>query len=161
MTKEAFIEQVTALTNMLYRVSYGLLANPEDQADAVQESIRKALCKRESLRDDQFFRTWLVRILINECRNIQRRGGREIPAEEIVLAAPPEANRELYEALMALPDKYRLPVMLHYIEGYAVMEIARMLRVPEGTVKTRLRKARGLLKALLQDEEEGCAYEKA
>ncbi len=167
MTKQAFMDNIIALTDTLYRVSYGILGNRDDQADAVQECLRRALQKRETLRDDRLLTTWLVRILINECYTLLRRRQRELPfneeaeiAEDIADTPPPLADGELYDALMSLPDKYRLPVMLHYIEGYAMKEIAAMLRMPEGTVKTRLRHARGLLKEMLEDEE-GCAYEKA
>lgn len=152
MTKEAFEVQVVALVETLYRVSYSLLKNPEDQADAVQEAIGKALKKRESLREERYIKTWLIRILLNECYNILRKKQREIPSEDIKAVAPPGANRELYEALMSLEEKYRLPIVLHYIEGYDLRDVAQMMRMPEGTVKTRLSRGRLKLRDLLGEE---------
>lgn len=68
--------------------------------------------------------------------------------------AAPENSSELYEAVMGLEQKYRLPVVLYYIEGFRTAEIAAMLRLPEGTVKTRLRRAR----EILRKELEGVCY---
>ncbi len=153
MTKGAFDEKVVSLLGALHSVSYSLLPNAEDQADAVQECVKKALQKRDSLRDDAQFKTWIVRILVNECYNILRKKKRLVPTEEIEIAAPPEADGEVFEALMRLPDKLRLPVVLHHIEGYATKEIARILRLPEGTVKGRLVRGREHLKRLLTGEE--------
>ena len=96
--------------------------------------------------------TWLTRILINECRSILRARARLVPLEpELAESVPaPEENGELYAALMGLPEKYRTPVTLHYIAGFRSSEIAEMLLVPEGTVKTRLRRAREILREELE-----------
>ena len=153
MTKEQFDQQIISLRSMLYYVSYGLLTNPMDQDDAVQEAIHKALVKRNSLRDDSHFKSWLTRILINECYNILRRRTREAPTEEIMPQAPPDANREVFDSLVTLDVKLRLPIILHYYEGYTTKEIAGILRVPEGTIKGRLVSARKQLGQLLHDEE--------
>ena len=69
-------------------------------------------------------------------------------------AAPPDADPALHDAIARLDGKLRLPVVLHYMEGYAVSDIARMLRLPAGTVKTRLAKARALLRIQLSDEDD-------
>lgn len=153
MTKEQFDQQIIALRSMLYYVSYGLLTNAMDQDDAVQEAIHKALVKRTSLRDDKSFKSWLTKILINECYNILRRRSREVPTEEIPPQAPPDAHPELFEALTALDVKLRLPILLHHYEGYTTKEIASILRVPEGTVKGRLVRAREQLGKLLNERE--------
>lgn len=153
MDKEAFADRVVALEDVLYRVSYTLLPNPEDQKDAVQECLRKAFQKHESLRDDDRLQGWLVRILVNECYNVLRQKKRIMPVEEVVVTVPPKADPFLNEALMSLAPKHRLPLVLHYIEGYGISEIGRILRLPEGTVKTRMARARKLLKAMLEAEE--------
>lgn len=152
MTKEAFLEQVLEHRSALYYVSYGLLPNKEDQEDAVQECIHKALKKRETLRDDQYFKTWITRILINECYNILRRRKREIPSEEIAIVAPQTANYGLFESVMELEEKLRVPIILHYLEGYTTREVAKILRAPESTIKSRLAKARGMLSQMIDFE---------
>lgn len=154
MTREQFDQAILSLRSMLYYVSYGLLANSNDQDDAVQEAIRKALEKRASLRDEKQFKSWLTRIVINECYNILRKRKREIPTEELpALEVPPQAKEELFDALMTLEVKRRLPIVLHYYEGYTTKEIAQILRVPEGTIKGRLVRAREQLGLLLQEKE--------
>ena len=98
-------------------------------------------------------KTWLVRILINECYNIHRRRAREAPGELPERAAPPGADRELHDALMRLPEEVRTPIVLHYMEGYPIGEIASALRLAQGTVKSRMRRGRAMLKKLLSEEE--------
>ena len=151
MLQTDFIQRVRACERRLYRVARTMLPQECDCEDAVQEALLKAWSKLPSLREEQFFETWLIRILINECKNIYRRRPRaesEIPE---TLAAPP-ADGELMDALMNLPPKHRIPMELHYIEGYGVAEIARMLFIPEGTVKWRLSRGRALLRDELGEE---------
>jgi RNA polymerase sigma-70 factor (ECF subfamily) len=154
VTSEAFAERIADMTQTLFRVSYTLISQPCDREDAVQECLRKAWQKRDRLRDDRYMQTWLIRILINECYNILRRKGRrEMPLSELPeRAAPPDADPALHDALMALPEAVRLPIVLHYIEGYKTEEIARMLNLPQNTVKSRMLKGRRELKILLSEE---------
>lgn len=153
MTKEAFAEQVLAMTDSLYYISYSMLTNRPDQEDAVQEALRKGLQKCGSLREERYLKTWVTRILINECHNILRRRGREVPAEAVYAVAPETADAGVFETLSQLEEALRLPLVLHYYEGYTTREIAKLLRVPEGTVKGRLVRARKALGALLTEEE--------
>lgn len=162
MTREDFSERIIAMQDTLYRVSYGLLLNRQDCDDAVQECILKAWRSREKLRDSRYMQTWVIRILINECY-AQMRSRRNIVSLDSVPRneMPPDtSSEELYEAIAALPDKLRLPVILHYTEGYKEVEIAEMLKCPVGTVKTRLRKARELLRESLRSDGRLC-YERS
>ena len=155
MTAAEFSNQVILMEPMLYRVAYGLLLNRTDCADAVQEALMRAWEKRSSLREDSLFRTWLTRILINECYSMLRRRRRAVALDEVPEpVAPPDADRELHDAIARLDNKLRLPVVLHYMEGYPVSEVASMLRLPAGTVKTRLFKARKILRLQLIDEDQ-------
>lgn len=150
MNSSEFTERVLAMESTLYRVAYGLLLNPADCADAVQETLLRGWEKQRSLRNEAYFQTWMIRILINECYSMLRRRKRSIPMAEPV--APPDADPALHDAVAHLEETLRLPVVLHYMEGYAIDEVAQILRLPSGTVKTRLRKARGLLREQLIDE---------
>ena len=153
MTSHEFAEQIVAMTQTLYRVSYSMLSQPSDREDAVQECLRKAWQMRGRLREDRYLRTWVIRILINECHNIQRRYRRELPQGELPeRVAPPNADAELHDAILKLEEKWRVPIVLHYMEGYSVEEIARMLRLPQGTVKSRMTRARRALRDLLSEE---------
>ncbi len=108
--------------------------------DAVQESVLKAWAGLGRLRKEAYFETWLTRILIHECYNLLRYRKKNIPLDLLPEPpAPPEgADRFLHHALMQLPPKLRLPLTLNYMEGYRQREIAYLLKIPEGTVKTRI-----------------------
>lgn len=162
MTREEFSGHIIAMQDTLYRVSYGMLLNRQDVDDAVQECILKAWRSREKLRDVRYIQTWVIRILINECYALMRSRRSTVSLDSVQqIEAPTDtSNEDLYEAIAALPDKLRLPVILHYTEGYKEAEIAGMLKCPLGTVKTRLRKARALLKESLRLDGRLC-YERS
>ena len=159
MDRQEFIDQVTRQEPLLYRVARSLLRQEADQLDAVQEAIAKAWAHRGDLRHPQFFATWLTRILINECRGIGRRQARvtlipedwEGPRE---IENPWVSPLDVVSALDALPEKLRLPVVLHYLEGWSLGDIASSLRLPLGTVKARLHQGRKALQLELEDDEE-------
>lgn len=159
MTRQQLADRIIAQEDTLFRVSYSILPSRYDQEDAVQETARIALQKIGTLRQERYFNTWLIRILIHECYNILRKKKREVPTEEILAHLPPNADYDVMEALMRLPEQVRTPIVLHYVEGYSIREIAEMLGAPESTIKTRMatgrRQARGLL------AEEGVDYEQA
>lgn len=146
MTKDDFTQNVLRMQGTLYRVSSSILRQRCDQEDAVQSSIEIAWRKREHLRDPGKFGPWLTRILINECYGILRRR-RDIPLAQVPdCPAPPSADPDLYRFFVSLPEKLRLPMVLHYVEGYAIRDIADALHLPQGTVKTRLMRGRERMK---------------
>jgi len=145
MDKETFEKMVRQDERRLYRVAMCYTGNPTDAADAVQEALLRAWTNRQSLREEQLFSTWLVRILINECKTLLRKRRRMLPFAQIPensVQLPPDADRQVYDMLFSLPEKYRVPLVLHALEGYAMHEIAAMLRLPLNTVKTRISRAR-------------------
>ncbi len=143
MTHEDFASRIIALQGTLYRVTCALLHEHADREDAVQSAIEKAWRKQALLRDDSRMNAWVVRILVNECYEILRRQKREAPVEELPdRPAPPDADADLYRFFRDLPDTLRLTMVLHYLEGYDVKEIARIQRIPAGTVKSRLMRGR-------------------
>ena len=150
MDKQEFTARVLAIEGRLYRISCGLLKEEQDRLDAAQEAVIRAWQNLDRLRHEAFFETWLTRILINECRNIQRSLSRVLPLDVVPeQPALPDADGELRRAVAALNVQLRLPVLLKYMEGYRTREIARILKIPEGTVKSRLRRARVELKRML------------
>lgn len=156
MNKQEFTARVMAMENRLYRISCGMLECHPDRLDAVQETIFKAWANLNRLREERYFETWITRILINECHNIQSARRRTTPMENLPeMKAPPPSDemKGLRDALAALNMDLRLPVLLYYMEGYKMREIAQILRIPEGTVKTRLARAKQKLKRLLEEEE--------
>ena len=156
MDKQEFTQRVLAVEGRLYRISRGMLRNAQDQMDAVQEAVLKAWQNLNRLRREEYFETWLTRILINECHNILSARRRIVPLERVPESAAPaaDANRALYEALMALDEALRLPLLLNCVEGYRMREIARILHIPEGTVKSRVARARRKLREELEEGEQ-------
>lgn len=153
MTRKDFIHRVRACERRLYRVARTMLDREADCEDAVQEALLKAWVKLPALREDAYFETWLMRILINQCKTFYRkRSGIEAPLTEDI-PCPQPFDSPLLEALSALPPKPRIALELHYIEGYDVRACARMLGVPEGTVKWRLHQGRKLLKRAIGEED--------
>lgn len=158
MEKEAFANVVLSSTDSLYRISKSILKYDMDCEDAVQEAIATGFGKLSTLRHEAYAKTWLTRILIHECYNLLKK--REKSAE--MLAEPEDMEYEdsdysdLYDALSTLKKEYRLTIVLYYLEGYSIEEIARILRVPSGTVKSRLSRGRKNLRRIMERED----YEK-
>ncbi len=153
--EKTFEQAVLRLEPKLYRTAYAVLWNDADAADAMQECIVKAWRKLDSLRDESRFDAWVTRILLNECRNCQRRNRhRALSLDEAACAAsreePPDLG--LREALRELPEPLRIPLLLHHMDGYSLEEISTMLRLPVSTLKGRLYEARRQLKKLLEKE---------
>ena len=153
MDKEQFAAHVTNMQNSLYRVAASYLRGESDRLDAVAEAIAKAWEKRHTLRDETLFRTWITRILIRECVNIQRRQKRSIPVERVpdMPGDMPEVEA-LREALHSLPQRLRTMAVLHYMEGYDVSETARMMGTTKGAVCAGLFRAREKLRRFIGEE---------
>lgn len=152
MNQQEFSERVRACTPRLWRISYAILRNGADCDDALQESLLRAWRHMSALKDAALFETWLTRILINESRRLLQRRARHAPnALSLPADEPPAENRALHDALQMLPPRERIPIVLHYMEGYRAREIAEMLSLPETMVKWRLRAGRQRLKAELED----------
>ena len=157
MNDQAYITRVRAMERKLYRIAHAILFSDADCADAIQEVVFKGWMKKGSLREDRYFETWMVRILINECRSMLRhRKDVPLPLNEALAAAQPgpEYDPLLHAALRELPEKYRMPLLLHHLEGYSLAEIAKMLDLPYGMVKSRLYQARSALRKNLKAGDE-------
>ncbi len=154
MTNREFQERVRFCQQRLYGMAYMLLGTQADCEDAVQDALMKAWRKLASLREEQYFETWLMRIVINECRSLQRSHARrrETPLELRAAALPSSPEPELYMVLKSLPEKYSVLLTLKYINGYTISEMAKILRLPPGTVASRLNRAKMLLRKELGEE---------
>lgn len=130
--------------------------------DAFQETFVKAWKALDTFRGDSSEKTWLSHIAVNTCRDLLRSGWlrmlkRSKPMEDIMELAAPAPSPEalaVREATLALPGRYREVIVLYYYQGMPIREIATALKLPENTVSTRLRRARGQLKGLLREEVE-------
>lgn len=132
----------------LYKTGRAILSSDEDVADAIQETILAAFEGIGELREPKYFTTWLTRILINKCREKIREKSRLILVEKFPESLTEDAayeNVEWKEALSCLDEKYRLILMLYYVEGFRTEDIGQMLDIPGATVRTRLARGRKLL----------------
>ena len=152
MTDVDYMARVQAMERKLYRVAHALLWNDADCADAIQEAVVKGWLKRESLRNPEWLETW-PRILINECHNIQRKSRiKLLPLDEQIGLTDSSdfvEDVQLRDALRRLPEKYRLVLILHHLEGFSLDEMSDMLDVPVTRLKSRLHQARSRLRVQL------------
>jgi RNA polymerase sigma-70 factor (ECF subfamily) len=160
--KQEFETRIAETGTLAYRVAFSVLRNSEDAEDVAQEAFAKAYRRFRQLRDRDRFRAWLVRLTwrmaINRTRSEQRRLARESSAElrgpgepsPVQTVIERERAKQLWRAIDMLPEKLRIVIVLAGIEENDVREIATLLRLPEGTVKSRLFLARQRLKELLR-----------
>lgn len=150
---EAFIEIIESSTGQLYRVGKSILKNDEDIGDALQETIMIAYEKLHTLKEPKYFRTWLVRILINRCNYILSRNKKVISLDEVNILSYKDGgfkDLELNEAINELKEDYRVVINLHYIMGFSIKEICSILDEKEGTIKSRLFRARNDLRVFYE-----------
>ena len=155
MTKEKLGALIIDSERHMYVTARSILSEDEDCADAIQETIVKAFSKINSLKQDAYAKTWLIRILINECYNVLRQKSRQIPMDmetEMAgkVAAESQDYSDLYRAVSRLQEELKLPVVLYYGEDFSVREIAQVLEISEGAVQKRLARARQKLKRILE-----------
>lgn len=152
------VEQNTVLelfdrhADTVYRTALGFLGSPPDAEDVVQAVFLKLLEGGVTVYPGKE-RAFLTKVTINHCKNLlsaaKRRAG--VPLDEVELAAP-EEDRDLLRAVMELPEKYRIVVVLHYFEGYSFQEIGELLHIGASGVSMRLHRAKGILKKQLGRE---------
>jgi len=158
VTKEELGTLILDSERQMYSTAKTILINDQDCADAIQETIVKAFSKIGTLKNDKYAKTWLIRILINECYTHLRKSSKLVPLEEVGemagIAAEQKADySDLYRAVNSLKEELRMPVILYYIEDFNIKEIAQILEITEGAVQKRLARARGKLRRDLQESE--------
>jgi RNA polymerase sigma-70 factor, ECF subfamily len=156
----AFAELVRRHRDRMWAVALRTLRDPEEAADALQEAFISAFRAAASFRAESQVTTWLHRIVVNACLDrIRRRTARptvplpETGPGEPIATGDAMADREtrlvVKDALATLPDEQRVPIVLVDVEGYSVAEVARMLGIAEGTVKSRCARGRAKLAKVL------------
>ena len=155
MEESRFTAEVLRMQDTLYRVAVSILHHDADAQDAVQQALENAWKHRDRVNPD-YFAPWLMRIVINGCKTQLRQKKRVIVSDRMELyggeAPPPDPS--LRDALQRLPLKYRMPLLLHYLEGFSLEEIAQTARLPLNTLKSRMHRARQMLRAEWNKAEE-------
>ena len=142
--------------NLLYRLCYSILLVREDAEDAVQDVFLKYYRKQPTFADEGHEKAWFIRVAVNHCKDVLRRRKLRvfIPFSEVEeLLADMEAKVDdsgVLQALFELSDRYRIVMILHYLEGYPVKEVAKMCGITQSAVKMRLSRGREQLKECLK-----------
>jgi RNA polymerase sigma-70 factor (ECF subfamily) len=148
---DAFTELMQLFMKDMYRTSIAILMNDADAADAIQDTIMACWEKMDTLRNPQYFKTWMTRILINQCYDILEQREHMVALEEYEEpVVQDDPNEKIKELLSVLDEKYRVPMMLFYGQGYKINEIAEIMHIPKSTVQTRLARGRNKLAALYE-----------
>lgn len=141
---------------MLQRVAFSYMKHQADAEDAVQETFVRLLEHAPEFESEEHRRAWLLRTLINICRDMlksawrRRTVGLDSVDGQVQFVLPYGIQDETFCEVMELDERYRVPLYLFYYEGYSIAEIAGMLEQPESTVKTHLRRGRGALRMKLE-----------
>lgn len=156
MNDDEYMRRVRAIEGRLFRVAQAMLWRQADSVDAVQEAVFRGWMKKDRLADSDRLEAWLTRILVNQCRDMLRRRRREpVPlVAEISREDRLCEDLQLRQALKALPEKYRLPLILHHLQGWPVGDVAQMLGIPKALAVSRLHQARKALRGLLDGGDE-------
>lgn len=161
-SKDAFIELMESHKTSMMRAAMAILHDQDDTADAIAETVAEAFSQLCGLRHPKYFKTWLTRVLISNCYDILRQRSRYVPLDELPESPSPhgqpnDSALDIRESLSALAENDRLVLILYYVDGFKVREIAKMLGVKENAIKSRLMRSRQRLKKI-HLEREGNSY---
>lgn len=152
---ESFITLIENTKSEMYKIAYSILHNDADAADAISETVLKCWRDIGKLRKTKYFKTWLIRILINNCNDIIRKNNHTVYMENYDGIEPCDESEiteeNISECFNGLSENYRLIMILYYAHGFKIREIAQMLDLNENTVKTRLSRARNEFKELYKE----------
>lgn len=155
ITKEEFVRLAQTNMDAVFRLAFSYLKNRSDADDITQTVLLRLLETNKVFENDAHAKNWLLRVAVNECKKYWRSPWNKTEciedyADALIFEEP--RYSELFQAIMDLEQKYRVVIVLYYYEGYAIKEVAEILRIPQGTVGTRLSRAREQLKHYLQEE---------
>ncbi|MDQ6422775.1 sigma-70 family RNA polymerase sigma factor [Paenibacillus sp. LHD-117] len=159
MDQESLLKRIEIEKNKMYGIAFAYLRNEADALEAIQETVCRVWTKRKSLKDERFFTTWMIRILINVCMDERKKRKREAPArlEMLDRAAThrdPEERMGMAEQIAKLPSNLRMVIVLKYYRDMTITEIAEMMEKPDGTIRTWLHKALKQMRADMGEREE-------
>ena len=144
--------------NNLFVAAFQICKNREDAEDVVQDTFLQYHTDRKEYESEEHIRAWLLRVALNKAKNVNLTFWRrnKQPLEDYIedLTFETKEASNLFEAVLALPEKYRVVIHLFYYEDYSVKEIAGVLKTSESNVKVRLSRGRGMLKEALKEEWE-------
>lgn len=143
----------TAHADMLYRIAVSILRSSDDAQDAVQNAFCRYLDKQPAFRDAEHEKAWLIRVTINQCRDLMRRRKLRawLPIEALTDVGVQPKSTPALDAVAELPEKYRTVVILYHLEEMGIDEIASALTLSPSAVKMRLSRARDMMRDILKN----------
>ena len=155
MTEQCFNEKYSMFRNTVFSVIFNYLKNTDDTSDIMQEVFIRLYRTDTKFQNDEHLKAWLIRVAINLSKNFIRDNHRQQTEliDENIPYTDKNDDMDLMHLVMELPEKYRIPIHLHYYEGYQVKEIAQILQLPVSTVKIHLMRGRTMLKGSLETDE--------
>lgn len=151
--KDLFVEIIDENLSAMYRVAKGILKSEDDIEDSIQNTILIAFEKLHTLKKHEYFKTWLIRILINECNKIFNSNKRISSYDEVEeeVVHDDYKNLDLSKAIETLSSEFKITTVLYYYEDMSIKDIGKVLGVAEGTVKSRLSRAREQLYEIMKE----------
>ena len=140
--------------NMLFRLCLITLGSASDAEDVIQETMITYLRKKPEFKDAEHEKAWLITVATNKCKDLLRFRARHpmIDLEQIQEFTAEDSDSGILEALMTLPEKFRIVLILYYVEEYRIEEIAKVIGKTPSAVKMRLQKGRSLLEKVYRKE---------
>ncbi len=159
MTEKEFLQLLTPLESYLSRMALAITGDRNEAQDALQESLLAAFTARDQLRETAFFKPWLKKIVAHQCIKQIKKRGRVIPigrSDEYLFDREDSRYKTddslLWEVVKSLPEPLARIITLKYMADLTHREIANILQIPEGTVKSRLHKALSDLRVMLSEK---------
>ena len=158
--EERFENLVRPLKAKLYKTGMAILNNDDDVCDAMQETLISAYKNLDSLKNEEYFVTWIIRIMINKCYDIIKTNkkityiNQKLEQNENEFYYDEHNDSIVEKALSAIPEELRLVTVLFYYDGFSIKEISDICNIPEGTVKSRLYRAKEKIYAIMKEGDE-------
>lgn len=154
--RQSLHELAAMYQDNLFAVAFNICQNTQDAEDVIQDTFVQYYTTKKEFDSEEHIRAWLIRVAVNKAKNVTRTFWRrnkvsiEDSMETLTFETPESEN--LFETVMQLPEKYRIVIHLYYYEDYSVGEIAKILKLSESNVKTRLMRGRAMLREVLKEE---------
>ena len=157
---ETFESLIVTVKTKMYKTAISVLKNDEDACDAIQEALLSAYKSFDTLQNKEYFSTWIIRILLNKCYNIIQKNKKVTYLNEQSMINENDRYYDFYsvesnveKTLNQIDSDLKLVAVLYYYDEFSVKEISELLTIPEGTVKSRLSRAREKIYDILRKEE--------
>ena len=158
--KRAFSELIIAIEKELYLIAKTKLENDDDIGDAIQETIYKSYKNIKKLRDNSIFKTWIIKILMNECNNIIKKKSKysisyeEKEMEKYLVANDKSDNIEFEDLIKDLDNEEKIILTLYYCSKYTIKEISKISKINENTIKSKMARAKNKIRKQFEREGE-------